>query len=1522
MADEKLLQAEPTMDTDILDRLYKVPNVNRKQYFSRYDRTGVITPMVEPADTRILNGGFVSEFGGAFHDAFVIGMPQTLGYGARLGAESLDKYVENKQVEIQKANERGDPVSMRAINAFGAKVFANKLSNFSMYLADKVNQELQIKAATEGESTQVGKVGKFLGEAGSSIVKCYGLLATGMGTAGVATAFGVESGLGVFGRGREAGASFEKSLAWGAFSGVLNTGMEMAGLDAIFKGTFHSGKNVAKQAIFRAVGTEALTEAGQQSVEIIADIGTGARADITVEEALSEVVYASALGAVAGGVMTAAVAIPQRSKAIKMMKSFGYDQATATQAVDIAMQETMDLVTEKMAKDQGATPDVLEGVQFYRDLVNGNVTLDQAQIEATIERQQRFNSSKQTLAAIRAEASATARAELAEKEKGERIGTKTADVAAQQVLAEEGPTVGEVEGEFEPKAPFNLQIPVSEETGLPKLSGILFPRDMSVSDRINVRGRLTQIPVDLKPLVQQRQTLAQQLMGRTIEGKAPESIAKIEERLAKVDEKIFNLQAEYEALFNNPADIQVIEGKVVLSQNAILRQKLANIRAAMQEYNRGYRKGVSSVRAEYRWVRAAISSLANTKGLTQKQQKMIKGMYASIQTEHQLASRIPDIQRRITNIIASNQIEVFQDQISQFVDMMKGKKTSMGFQPKLGKDPSTGVDTQKVANAFVNEFNKKDTDPGELRQKFKNTPEFKARLVASQLATGKNAGTGEDLTVDDYARFYEGLRDLLTGGRQGYYVESRAKEIAREAIKERVLEGINAQAIDVGKVAGIPVNDILDKALTTGISIIQDYDTVLSTIFRHVGDTIGGSPGEQLMNVTRETREAESRRLLYTTQLDAGLKDIYGLTSQDALREKLTNDSDVEATNHVELTLDNGDVVTLSRAAAIEKALIALRPRGHDILTKHMGWTEQTISQLHEQLTEADQQYVDLLLELNAKLYPILNEAFRKLKGYDLPQDRNYSTLYVEGFDLGETNFAEVLLAENGAREADVTDVSMLKAVTAAKVTLQDIPAHMKMEKYIRDVTYFAAMAEKVDMINNILSDNDIRRAIDKRFGQKTTKVLDRFRQVLTRNSTRTDTAQLTSGLNKIITRIAQGYLVFKPSQILKQTTSGVAAIERVGMGNFLKSFASLPNAIQSGEILDLVSDPYFASRYRFRNISLDLRIIQEMIQSQQGQQMKFDEATNEQVKWLAEQGKKVDKLTKNPTFLKWAFMTTTMGDFGGALVNGWAVYQQELQKTGDKEQAVLTTIDHINDTQQSPDYTKSSAALLNPNPMTRAFGLFKHTPLQYMNRVWRQFNTLGTEKSLIDDGFGGKKISPEAWKTFGNTYMTYYFLLPMLYTYVSKAFRKDDLDEMAARAFVGPFDNAMIAGPMFQYATLSVVNRAMSAITGEKLEKPSAMSAGKRLTVLSSIITNMHDANRALDKIIKDGGPTATNVLRLTTEISEATIPFTGVIGGASRAASNFVEGVAYGAEGEFVNNWRRWMMLLGFSERSTRGE
>lgn len=786
------------MDLETEDVFYKTPSVDKKAYALRDQLDTTNTPM--PKEAAVFNGNFITDFAEqTYMRGIVPRLPKAAGAIARLVGQ---RYVEEPESYIyEAAGILGVTLPEKTPEERDKeKLFGEKLINFGLYMSDMADEFI---AKREKDNPVTNKAAMFAGDVTSSLLVSYALVQLG-GVSFAASVMSAESGLGVAQQALDAEKSSDTAIAAAAFTGVVNYQLEKFGLNQVFNKTMGKGLGVVSAYIANAAASEGVTEGLQTIVELGAGIAVGGNKEITAQSFLSQVIYAAAVGSFAGGGMVAAVAIPQRARAIRYaQENLGLERGKAVKLTDEAMQVAQDHVLKTLGNEAQFTDVVNRTYQSYRDLANmslgeGKVTKEQADLatKQLTTTQPLIDTMKEIQAIVQADVNA----EIAKGEiTGRRVAGKKDVLKAREAIATGQDTAESVN--LPPFEPIVAQID-------PKL-GLEF--------KSAVEGRLKYITTKVTQLKTEMLNLARIISseGRDVHD------SQLAQKTQKLSEEYTALIFEYSAIAQDPNSIHLEkDGKILTTSETFRKLSINKIKTVLSEVNRNFKLGQRATTFELNYVKGVVNGIVNQSWVTLAQRQQLKGIMSNIRNPQQLVKRIADIQSRVQQMIDNNLNTIFDKSINSAIDTMRGKGS--GAKRKI----SLPARQQKLADTFMSASKEVGIDPGVEAEKI-HTPEGYMRTLAAMYATKKNV-YGQDLTVADYAWIERSLRQFVETGSLEFVKNQEVKKRVSQELNARILEELKKGKVDRTTLVG----QGLEKALNETIKFAGHYDTMIGALVK------------------------------------------------------------------------------------------------------------------------------------------------------------------------------------------------------------------------------------------------------------------------------------------------------------------------------------------------------------------------------------------------------------------------------------------------------------------------------------------------------------------------------------------------------------------------------------------------------------------------------------------------------------------------------------------------------------------
>ena len=388
------------------------------------------------------------------------------------------------------------------------------------------------------------------------------------------------------------------------------------------------------------------------------------------------------------------------------------------------------------------------------------------------------------------------------------------------------------------------------------------------------------------------------------------------------------------------------------------------------------------------------------------------------------------------------------------------------------------------------------------------------------------------------------------------------------------------------------------------------------------------------------------------------------------LRRKYDKDNNLVKVRSIDRTLTKMDIIQAyiwSKNEVLEKRLL-----------NQFG--EDTLYTMFDELSLEDVKLAELLMNTAQSFYPLVNKAFIKKYGLDLPRVSCYFPSSPErGSEVDMYNDYSAKSLNNGFTKArsgsELLPMDFHNPITA-------------LYSHIDGVGKFAFMSESLDIANKRFKDNDLKRVIVNKYGEDAYRTLEQILMNVTYKKERT----VFNGVNKILDNMIgnwiQANVAIKPIVGLKQLLSANNyAVDMPYMkwqAGFLKALANPKATIDY-----MMKIPYLKARFggNFSN--------------------EFLKQTIENSAFAASKKLK-DACT---IFIK-------IGDVG-AIVFGGKPYIDYLvnEKGMTEDQAIKQFVLATNRSQQSSAVSSLSNFQVNMtrNPLGKLFIAFKNSPQQYM---------------------------------------------------------------------------------------------------------------------------------------------------------------------------------------------------------------
>ena len=407
-----------------------------------------------------------------------------------------------------------------------------------------------------------------------------------------------------------------------------------------------------------------------------------------------------------------------------------------------------------------------------------------------------------------------------------------------------------------------------------------------------------------------------------------------------------------------------------------------------------------------------------------------------------------------------------------------------------------------------------------------------------------------------------------------------------------------------------------------------------------------------------------------------------------------------------------------------------------------LQFNEEFFARVDEHLSEQDKAVAEALFQFYEETYDKLNRFYEEHYGISLGHRPYYSprTMDKGGIDVVSGDLRSY------------AGLSAIKKRTAKGGQIKIKGAFNVLQNYINNANHFIAFADKLQDINAVLGDPEVKNRIRNVFGEK---MNEKIAYEISRFAS--NDKVYVQGINGIMSKLRANYAVsvlgLKPSLAIKQLTAFPAYWENVPTKDFLEGLADF--ARHPKQAIETLSHSQYM-KTRGTNIIKD-----------------FEEVSKSEM--LKNLGTKIG-------LREFLMLNIQLGDRGSIYMGGWPLYKYMLKKTGDPAKAMAEFERITNETQQSSYMSEQSA--WQSNPFGNWFTMFQSSQNQYLRKELTALRGLAT----------GRMDWDKAMKTL----FIYHFLLPMFFQFVSDGFRWDKDAQLRAAA-LGSLNGAFVLGKVME---------------------------------------------------------------------------------------------------------------------------
>jgi len=1113
---------------------------------------------------------------------------------------------------------------------------------------------------------------------------------------------------------RDAGIGVEKARAKALLAGNVEGALEFIGVNYFFK--IAENSTGVRKHILR-MGEEAMQEFLQSGAESIITQTSGIR-EVDVRGALEEAAYSAFLGSLGGG--TTSLSMGVLSKRVEKQ-------------TDGAV--TADLAKNFLEKVLEQSP-VLEGIvatEIETEVSGMKGEADAASTKKALSYLEQFATGKPIDISKLDRATFEALTEMRDA---------NADKKIEQIEAQEGTNFLAV-----PKRPKSLSQFLKEQGGLkvdtfeaqrftrkeaPDLKGVANKngklsldeaRELAVeAGFLRDEGGEGVSESDVQGLLD---ALEAESLGADVVSEL--NIAELEQRNAILD-------------FNEQRDIA----------NQEIQENARAVKSFKQTFKEGVRLAKKDVKAAQE---AAIEIIETNLPEGADRAKFIKAI-KNIDSAAKLRKAAPDFERRIERILTDKVIRVQKARIKKLLSKKKlQRKPQAG--KRVGKFDAATQERLEYLQELYNKSGKVDEEKGfspasEMLETFlkADAPDPLANAVLQMKAAPQEVS----------AQFIGRVADSIEAIQKFGLEEAEKRLASRHQEAKEIRAAIDIQIDPKGNLLAQKRRAGVRKAAREKVAwAVESWNDYIDRIAP--AETVNELEiGGEISNKKRIVRVMNERMV-------GAAKEAFGGKNRDVMR--VLDESSVPVDIGVFKDM-NGDEIHIeySRAQARKLWMEYQNEKLREKTIQHENgnaYTDQMLRGIFDILTPEDIHFAEKQLEIYEGFYEEINEVYSRVFGINLPKTDFYSPISRD-VDLEEgatdqfgreTNFRRSLAGGSALKLRDAKATSAL----SKRSDIQVFASHTA------EMAHFIAFREKTMMLNDVFGNANLRRKLNKKFGDSYAK-----------------------NVSKIIERIAGqgGREANEIERIFNYmnrnfATSVLGGKAKIGLTQ-MSSYFAYGEFIPAAALVD-------GTRHFAFNASEAVKILG-------GTEFLLDRGYSEEAD-IARMGKTFDNLTlkkiqdKKENLIDYTLIFTKLGDRGAIYLGGWPVYRhsaieqmvtgglslEQASKKFDADvsagkatkqsyhaKAVSAFEDSSRKTQQSKDVDQMSLMQMD-EAVGRTLSMFQSAPFAQFRgeiRAFRQF-------------FFKKEISK---KEFGKRFLIYHVLIPQFYRALSNGLLFGEFDE------------------------------------------------------------------------------------------------------------------------------------------------
>lgn len=844
------------------------------------------------------------------------------------------------------------------------------------------------------------------------------------------------------------------------------------------------------------------------------------------------------------------------------------------------------------------------------------------------------------------------------------------------------------------------------------------------------------------------------------------------------------------------------------------REQLSLLKEKLQNLKQGFREGKRAGRDEKKVAQETALDLIQKSGLDPENKA--KFLTALKNTDaNNLEDFIDEFDRRASALELAAEV---RDTKQTIRDLISGTKSKLKFTPEIQDifdfaRKALTLNQEQAQDELIARLDK--LAPGEVP-----SPEDAAKNQILQMVGGldnKNLNELHDIKAK--------LEDLLGASKTIRGLQLLQKKERQKMLKEMAVSVITGKRPVDPRAELNPLKQKLGQAVRGVLSSQSGWPDIQDILSQDYTSTEFASPLSESMDVAAAENEEkrgvlEAVAIVMQDQMAAyevkSERELFNILQQNEVKKDLGTFT--FATKEVKPLI-------MSKAEAISRWMQfqdpTLEETFNDDSVGKMGYTPEIRKAITDFLTPQDIANAQAMMAFYKEFRHLIDVAYLERMGLHLPDNPKYSPISRE-VDMEPADFfidemrTRLRIMPKGTKER-VRNTHPLRQESAQKVLM----------RHIAQMTHFIAWANKIDDINAVYKDNQVRSIIRGKFGQGMIDIIDRQIRHF-----------IQGGIDK-------GSKVDRYADILRQNYSVAMIGGKLKTGvlqatGFLTFAAEMPLADYFAGIRD-----YFRNPKEKRKILDSTPFMQDR---KGGPDRDLKEAMSSTV--LRDFAAKYDNpLTRKLVSLEMPFkqmwlLANSWGDAKAIYVGGWAAYKYAYDRSQQTdpdlrhEEAALHFAKVASKTQQSGDLSQQSD-WQRAGGVVRLATQFVSQQNQYMRQEVAAIRNL--LKGRIDPKTAAKKL------------FIYHILLPQLAQLLANGgvWDDDDKKDQLRALIMGSFNGVFILNDIMDAllrTSLDQSNYGGSAITAPVLSMfDSLLKAHEKLSYDEILVSDVLDAVKEL---------------------------------------------------------------------------